>query len=292
MAAIAGNLSSPQFEVLFLVFVTISLILSHFPRRFAYHSPNSCNFSHNISKMLSYERLLARMQSLLDIVAQDFPSEENEQRRRLLQTAIKSVIVSSQAGLDGDQEVLSPGQLKHWVQTKIKDIHESIDNPVRGEEAPIKKRRIAPTAHFVSNKRQKTSIGDDQDVAAALLDLARPVAPALSPTARHIAKGRKTYTTFPAVDRSKGPKETFLAGVVFTLENLAASQPEGCCHHTFDEPDFHEYVKAELGIKGTQELKINMKKAQPRTAEDVDARRAAGQLAGMKSASKSFWDII
>jgi hypothetical protein len=213
------------------------------------------------------------MRTLFDVAAQEFPGEENEQRRRQLQTAIKSVIISSEAGLGGDQEVLSPGQLKHWVEAKIKDIHESIDGTVHGDEAPSKKRKIAPIAHFVTNKRPKRITSDEQDVVAALLNLACPPIPTLTLPARRIAKGRKIYTAFPAVDRSKGPKHTFLAGVEYALKNFAAGQRDASQHHTFSDVDFREYVKAELGIKGADESETR--------------KNPARQVA-----SKSFWNVI
>ncbi|KAF1937518.1 hypothetical protein EJ02DRAFT_312015, partial [Clathrospora elynae] len=75
--------------------------------------------------MLTYERLLSRMQVLLEEAAEQFPGEENAERRRLLQTAIKS-------------KVLSPGQLKHWAEKKIKRIQERFDGEESAPPSPIK----------------------------------------------------------------------------------------------------------------------------------------------------------
>ncbi|EDU45678.1 hypothetical protein PtrSN002B_011655 [Pyrenophora tritici-repentis] len=82
--------------------------------------------------MISYERLIARLPTLRTIADQEFPGDENEERRRLVYLATK---------------VLSPGPLEQWLHVKIKDIHESFDGPVQEEQAPApKKRKLAPTA--------------------------------------------------------------------------------------------------------------------------------------------------
>jgi hypothetical protein len=122
------------------------------------------------------------------------------------------------------KKVLSPGQLKHWVEAKIKDIHESVDGAVQEEQVPSKKRSTAPTTQLITEKSYKTAASDEQDVTFDLLNLAFPPVPNLSLIARRIAKGRKTYTTFPTVDRSKGSKVTFFAGVDYALEDPAAGQ--------------------------------------------------------------------
>lgn len=100
--------------------------------------------------MLTYERILARTSALLDIATNEFEGE----RRRLLQSAINSVTISAEAGLEGDQEVLSPGQLKHWLERKLEAIHKSFDGLVQEGNSPAPtKRAIAHTADSASRKR-------------------------------------------------------------------------------------------------------------------------------------------
>lgn len=76
---------------------------------------------------LTYARLLARLDSHFKSIPEQFPSQEDAQRVRDVQRAIKAGLISAQAGLDGDRSVLSPGQLKHWVSSKIADIHQQLD---------------------------------------------------------------------------------------------------------------------------------------------------------------------
>jgi hypothetical protein len=83
-------------------------------------------------------------------------------------------------------------------------------------------RNIAPSVQLVTEKSYKTAASDEQDVTFDLLNLAFPPFTNLSLIARRVAKGRKIYTTFPTVDRSKGSKATFFAGVDYALENPAA----------------------------------------------------------------------
>ena len=267
--------------------------------------------------MLSYERLLVRLHTLTAITDQTFSGEEYEERRCRIQLAIKSAIISSsQAGLDGDQEVLSPGQLKHWLEKKIKDIHKSFDDPVQEEQATSPgKRRLATSTTPVaaSNKRQKRQATEEQNAAAALVALARPVTPAFTHdiiAARRIARGRKAYTHFPTVDRSRGLKDTFLAGVQYALQNLAAASATEPSAPAFNCVEFHDYVRAELGIKTALEREVEKRQAEGGAAGDVEATWAAGQLTGMANAgcvgardigasgdagqagSKGFWDVI
>jgi hypothetical protein len=48
------------------------------------------------------------------------------------------------SGPYGDKEALSPGQLKHWVEAKIKDVHKSVDGAVQEEQVLSKKRNSLP----------------------------------------------------------------------------------------------------------------------------------------------------
>ncbi|KAH7356070.1 hypothetical protein BKA66DRAFT_446030 [Pyrenochaeta sp. MPI-SDFR-AT-0127] len=76
---------------------------------------------------LSYDRLLLRLETLFDAVPGQYPGAENAQRVKDVQRAIKAGSIAAQAGLEGDDSVLSPGQLKHWVISKMDDINEQFD---------------------------------------------------------------------------------------------------------------------------------------------------------------------
>jgi len=282
--------------------------------------------------MLSYERLLERLHALSEIADQLFSGEEYKQRRRRIQAAIKSAIISSQAGIDGSQEVLSPGQLKHWLEKKIKEIHQSFDDDddddddnnnndaaVQEEEeeteeeqapSPGKRKLLASTTPVAaaSSKRRKRQTTEEQNAAAAFLVLARPATPAFIQdlvAARRINRGRNAYTQFPAIDRSGGLKDAFLAGMQYALQNLAAAAAESSAP-AFNHGEFHEYVTAELGIKTALEVEVGETQAEEGgAAGDVEATWAAGQLTGMANArdvgveedagqadGKGFWDVV
>lgn len=76
---------------------------------------------------LTYSRLLKRLNQLYEAVPAQFPGDDNVQRAKDVQRAIKAGLIAAQAGLEGDDSVLSPGQLKHWVTTKMNDINERCD---------------------------------------------------------------------------------------------------------------------------------------------------------------------
>ena len=224
--------------------------------------------------MLSYERLLECLHALAEIADQIFSSEEYKQRRRRIQAAIKSAIISSQAGIHGSQEVLSPRQLKYWLEKKIIEIHQSFDDDddddddddndtndnnaaiqeeEEEEQATLPGKRKLPasttSAAAASSKRQKRQMTEEQKTAAALLSLARPATPAFTQdmvAVRRIVSGQKAYTPFPTIDRSGGPKNAFLAGVQYALQNLAAAGPSA---PTLNRGEFYEYARAALGIK-------------------------------------------
>lgn len=76
---------------------------------------------------LTFGRLLDRLTRLFDAVPDQFPGENDGPRSHNVRSALKAGMVSAQAGLEGDQTVLSPGQLKHWINDKIAAIHERLD---------------------------------------------------------------------------------------------------------------------------------------------------------------------
>ncbi|CAA9961977.1 hypothetical protein PTMSG1_05354 [Pyrenophora teres f. maculata] len=260
--------------------------------------------------MTSYEGFLTRLHTLETITDQKFPANENEERHRLLRLAIKSAIISLQAGIDGDEDVLSPSQLSHWLEVKMKDIHESFDGPVQEEQAPApRKRKSAPIVELAPGKRQKRRTTEEQDVAIALLALARPPAIVFKQDTmanRRIPRCRETYTDFPAVDRFEDPKDAFLAGVQYTLQNFASAEPDA---PAFDRIEFHNHVRARLGTKTAVEMEVGRGHDEIGADEDVEATRAGVQLVEMantgrvgavrdvgQSASqangKGFWHVI
>ncbi|KAF2844073.1 hypothetical protein T440DRAFT_527929 [Plenodomus tracheiphilus IPT5] len=77
---------------------------------------------------LSYNRLLARLDSLFDALPTQFPHPDDAARLHDLKRAIKSGQVSAQRGVNGEgDKVLSPGRLKRWVNAKVQKIHDTYD---------------------------------------------------------------------------------------------------------------------------------------------------------------------
>jgi hypothetical protein len=72
---------------------------------------------------LNYQRLLAR----LDKLFVSFEELPDDNRHVNLKKAVKAGQISAQAGHDGDGEVMTPGQLKHWVVKKMAIINEHYD---------------------------------------------------------------------------------------------------------------------------------------------------------------------
>jgi hypothetical protein len=270
--------------------------------------------------MLTYDRLLARMHTLSGTATTHFDGE----RLVLLKRTIKSVVNACEAGLKGNQKVLSPGQLKHWMERKIKTIHAQFDEPLQEQPASA------------TNKRQKhatpTPMGDGElrQVAAALLALCSssppsappystkaPSPPAIDHDKLRIDAGRKIYTPFPVVDRKKGPEPTFLAGVQYAMDNIHKHGTSHGTHRATFTTDFPEYVRAELGIERMVEKRIERTASEVTAAEgllgmiggrvgghddgcvtghtDHTAGNATGhvrsQATGM-AVSKSFWNVI
>ncbi|KAF1832993.1 hypothetical protein BDW02DRAFT_580781 [Decorospora gaudefroyi] len=298
--------------------------------------------------MLTYERLLTRIETLFTVAADNFPSEENEERRHLLQAALESVKISSRAGLEGSQNVLSPGQLKHWLVQKIKTIHERFDGPHEDEPAAAannkRKRGASATPAPKRRKKSSTVTAEDRAAATALLALSNesrlaleemqmpPPAPpsdlenratppsssssfSSSNTVRQKPRmrtqpppppsnqdlavrdvGRKRYTSFPPVDRTKGPKETFLAGVVYAMDNVPRANAPF-------KTSFSKYVRAELGFGAevvrtvewsAEELMVAYALVEMRSGAGIggqDGGQAAAQPAG-QAVRNSFWNVI
>ncbi|RMZ70600.1 glycoside hydrolase family 67 [Pyrenophora seminiperda CCB06] len=257
--------------------------------------------------MLTYARLLRSLHTLYPIINQSFPERKNKERRRLMHIAVDSAIISSEEGLNGSDEVLSPGQMKHWLQRKFAEIHESVEE--EEEKAPASSQKRKNTASSARNKRyrsQKTDVSQDtQDVADALLALARQ--DTTGTTQRILDHGRSTYTAFPAV---YGVRNAFLTGAQYALENMGSAGSGAC---VFSSPAFCEYVRAELGLAMAEEGEVAVEDTEGGEG-DVEATRAAGQLAGMAMAerggmgdgavgggasrpvgrfgNKGFWDVI
>jgi hypothetical protein len=282
--------------------------------------------------MLTYDRLLARMQTLSGTATTHFDGE----RLVLLKRTIKSVVKACEAGLRGNQDVLSPGQLKHWMERNIKTIHAQFDEPLQEQHASATNKRKRTATADAPAKRQKratpTPMGDGEvrQVAAGLLALCSSSPPstppystkALSPPAidhdkLRIDGDRKIYTPFPVVDRKKGPKPTFLAGVQYAMDNI---HKHGTNHATFTA-NFPEYVRAELGIEKMAESRVQRTASEVTAAEGLlgmmggrteghsggwvaekirlqashTAGNAAGHVGGQATGlavSKSFWNVI
>jgi hypothetical protein len=234
-------------------------------------------------EMLTYDRLVARMHPLFA----SLPSHFEGERLRLLRTAIESVIIACKKGLTGDQETLSPGQLKHWVERKIQSIHESFDNPSALQATPPTKpkRTTADEDATAAKKAKRDGDGEMRHFAAAILALcsssppSTPPHPHITHDMRLIAAGRKIYTRLPVVDRKRGPKPTFLAGVTYAMENI---RKHGMGITTNTER-FTEYVRAELGIEKTIERRSEVEATESLLGM-MGAGCAAGQSAGDENA--------
>jgi hypothetical protein len=235
--------------------------------------------------MLTYDRLLVRMQTLSGTATTHFDGE----RLVLLQRTIKSVVNACEAGAKGDQKRLSPGQLKHWMERKIKTIHAQFDAPLQEQRASATNKRKRTATADAPAKRQKRASptpmndGEVRQVAAALLALCSSSPPSTSPYSTkapslpaidhdklRIDAGRKIYTPFPVVDRKMGPKPTFLAGVQYAMDNIH----EHGKHHTTFTADFPGYVRAELGIDKVAEKSVE------RTANEVTAAEGLLDMVG------------
>jgi hypothetical protein len=282
--------------------------------------------------MLTYDRLLARMQTLSGTATTHFDGE----RLVLLKRTIKSVVNACEAGLKGKQEVLSPGQLKHWMERKIKTIHAQFDEPLQKQPASATNKRKRTTTEDAPAKRQKhampTPMGDGEvrQVAAALLALCSssppstppyttkaPSPPAIDHDKLRIDAGRLIYTPFPVVGRKKGPKPTFLAGVQYAMDNIHKHGTSHGTHRATFTTDFPEYVRAELGIKRMVEKRIERTASEVTAAEgllgmmggrvgghddgcvtgqtDHTAENATGHVRGQATGlavSNSFWNVI
>jgi hypothetical protein len=278
--------------------------------------------------MLTYDRLLARMQTLSSTATTHFEGE----RLDLLQRAIDSVVDACDAGLKGDHEVLSPGALKHWMERKIKGIHAQFDEPLQEQPTSTTNKRKRTTAEDAPTKRQKRATPtrmSDRQVAAAILALCSSSPPRtppyptkppdIDPDKLCIDAGRKIYTPFPTVECKKGPKPTFLAGVQYAMDNIHKHDMGNAIFTT----DFAEYVKAELGIEKAVERRIERTASEVTAAEGLlgmmggghnggraageagertgggNAGQAAGHGAGHvggqtpgQVASRSFWNVI
>jgi hypothetical protein len=240
--------------------------------------------------MLTYDRLLARMQTLSTTTTTHFEGE----RLRLLQNAIKSVFDACEAGLKDDHEVLSPGALKHWLERKVKSIHAQFDEPLQEQHSSTLNKRKRTVAKGTPAKRQKcaplTPMNDVQ-VAAALLELCSsspprtpPYPATIEPDKLRIIAGRKIYTPFPTVDRKKGPKSTFFAGVQYAMDNINKHSRGDA---TFMEK-FPEYVRAELAVGKMDERTVERTESEVTAAEGLlgmfgcghSGGRAAGQVGG------------
>lgn len=119
---------------------------------------------------LTYERLLERLEDLFDSVPKDFPGPEDAQRVKDVLRALKAGMVAARAGLNGDQSVLSPGQLKHWVNGKVADMHDSHDreaavSPSTSLVEAVTGTLSAPHQHHVS-----TSTIEPEDVRISIED--------------------------------------------------------------------------------------------------------------------------
>ncbi|KAI8942808.1 hypothetical protein NX059_000851 [Plenodomus lindquistii] len=77
---------------------------------------------------LTYQRLLTRLDAQFDDLPTLFDHPSDEERLHDVMRAIRAGQISAQRGVDGDaDELLSPGQLKHWVNAKVAKIHEHYD---------------------------------------------------------------------------------------------------------------------------------------------------------------------
>jgi hypothetical protein len=235
--------------------------------------------------MLTYDRLLAHMHRL----SASLPSHFEGERLSQISNAIKSVILACKRGLTGDQETLSPGQLKHWVERKIQAIHELFDNPLSLKATtPNKRKRTSNDDAPAAKKVKRDEDGEVRRVAAALLALcsssppSTPPHPPITHDMRLIAAGRKVYTPFPDVDRKRRTEPTFLAGVTYAMQNVG----EHGMGITKDMEQFTEYVRAELGIESVGERRSDEVEAAKGLLGMIGVGRAGGR-AGIENAGQA-----
>ena len=73
---------------------------------------------------LTYDRMVIRIESLIDQVPVELSGDESIQRRAEILAALNAYLATTRAGLQGEEGVQTPAQLKHGLQEKINEIHE------------------------------------------------------------------------------------------------------------------------------------------------------------------------
>ena len=98
---------------------------------------------------LTYERLVASINSMIKMIPVEIPGDENIQRRAEVLVALQATLATTRAGLESEENVQSPGQLKHGLQAKINEIHERFEQEQETEQ-PMPKLKLKPAASGAS----------------------------------------------------------------------------------------------------------------------------------------------
>ena len=122
---------------------------------------------------------MASLHPLIRVADQNFPGNEDEERRRPIKVAIRSAIVASEDGLDRDKRVLSPDRLEYWLEERIKDIHKSFGYPVEEEQVPVLHQKPSPT-RSERGRRQKNKMS----LRPSSISLTRRFRPSTIPSSR------------------------------------------------------------------------------------------------------------
>ncbi|KAF2785796.1 hypothetical protein K505DRAFT_344358, partial [Melanomma pulvis-pyrius CBS 109.77] len=89
---------------------------------------------------LTYARLLVRLEEAMVAIAGHYPSPDDGARVKEIQNAISRAIAAAKAAMQGDKDVMTPGNLKYQVTNNIKEIHEKYD---AAEEASLSEAAVS-----------------------------------------------------------------------------------------------------------------------------------------------------